>query len=67
MDVIEYLREALHERVARKGEEFKVSWVSGVRDYNAWLNPLQVKLYNAFSNSIEILQHTVSVSGVVEL
>ena len=50
MDVIEYLREVLHERVARKGEEFKVSCVSGVRDYNAWLNPLQVKLSNAFSN-----------------
>jgi len=50
MDVITYLREALQERVARKGEEFKVSWVSGVRDYNAWLNPLQVKLYNAFMN-----------------
>ena len=50
MYVIEDLREALHERVARKGEEFKVSWFSGIRDYNAWLNPLQVKLYNAFSN-----------------
>ena len=37
-------------RVACKGEEFKVSWVSGVRDYNAWLNPLQVNLYNAVSN-----------------
>ena len=30
MDAIEYLREALHERVARKGEEFKVSWVKFV-------------------------------------
>ena len=47
MDVIEYLRKTLHDRVARKGEEFKVSWVSGVRDYNAWLNRLQVELYNA--------------------
>ena len=37
--------------VERKGEEFKVSWVSSVRDYNAWLNPLQVKLYNAFMSS----------------
>ena len=43
MDVIDNLREALHERVARKSEEFQASWVSGVRDYNAWLNPLQVK------------------------
>ena len=42
MDVIEYLSEALQERVARKGEEFKVSWVSSVRDYNAWPNSLQV-------------------------
>ena len=48
--MIEYLREALRARVARKGEGFKVSWVSGIRDYNAWLNPLQVKLYHAFSN-----------------
>ena len=44
MDVIEYLSEALQERVARKGEEFKVSWVSSVRDHNAWLNHLQAKL-----------------------
>ena len=50
MDVIEYLREALHERVARKGEEFKVSPASGIRDYNVWLKPLQVNLYNAFSS-----------------
>ena len=50
MDVIKYLRVALRERVARKGEEFKVSWVSGIRDYNAGLKPLQVKVYNAFRN-----------------
>ena len=43
MGVIEYVMEALRERVARKGEEFKVSWVSGVRDYSVWLNPWQVK------------------------
>ena len=48
MEVIAYLREALRERVARKGEGFTVSWVSNIRDYNAWLNRLQVKLYNAF-------------------
>ena len=50
MDVIEYLSEALHERVARKGQEFKVSWVCCVRDYNAWLNPLQVKLQASWSS-----------------
>ena len=67
MDVSEHLTEALHERVARKGEEFKASWVSGVRDYNAWLNQLQVRLYHAFSNRHgDVAPHSFRFS-VVEL
>ena len=53
--LVERLRSTLQTRVAKKGETLHVEELLAVRDFNKWLQPIGVKLHNAWVTREKIL------------
>ena len=49
-ELLHHLNGELHQRFQQKGEQLNCEFLTAVRDFSLWLNPLGRKLYGAFQN-----------------